>query len=55
MSVDTTDPALSTGYFLLLTLLFPVFNIILTKIFYEKHEKESPSNLTREKSNRSFG
>jgi membrane protease YdiL (CAAX protease family) len=34
LSVDSTDPAMTTAFFILLTLLFPVFNIILVKIMY---------------------
>lgn len=36
LSVDSTEPALIIGFFLLLTLLFPVFNIILAKIVYKE-------------------
>jgi membrane protease YdiL (CAAX protease family) len=35
LNVDSTDPALTTGFFLLLTLTFPVFNVVLTKIMYK--------------------
>lgn len=35
LSVDNSDPALTTGFFLLLTLLFPVFNILLAKIAFK--------------------
>ena len=31
LSVDGADPALTTGFFLLLTLLFPLFNMLLVK------------------------
>jgi membrane protease YdiL (CAAX protease family) len=34
LGVNSTDPALTTGFFLLLTLLFPVFNIVLTKMMF---------------------
>jgi len=34
LNVDGTDPALATGFFLLLTLLFPVFAILLTRGVY---------------------
>ena len=39
--VDNTDPALATGFFLLLTLLFPIFNVILTKITYRQRHLTS--------------
>ena len=55
LTVDTTDPALSTGYFLLLTLLFPVFNIILARATYGKLDEESAGNLIEEKPIRSPG
>jgi membrane protease YdiL (CAAX protease family) len=32
LSVDNSEPTLTTGFFQLLTLLFPVFNILLAKI-----------------------
>jgi membrane protease YdiL (CAAX protease family) len=35
LSVDNSDPALTTSFFLLLTLLFPVFNILLARIAYK--------------------
>jgi len=35
LGVNSTDPALVTGFFVLLTLLFPVFNIFLAKIVYK--------------------
>jgi len=38
LGVDRTNPALTTGFFLSLTLLFPIFNILLAKLMY-------PSNL----------
>lgn len=55
LTVDTTNPALSTGYFLLLTLLFPIFNIILAKIIYGKSEEEYANSLIKEKFIRSSG
>jgi len=55
LTVDTTNPALSTGYFLLLTLLFPIFNIILTRVTYRRLEEESTGNLIKEKPIRSPG
>jgi membrane protease YdiL (CAAX protease family) len=42
LNVDNSDPALTTGFFLLLTLLFPVFNILLARIVY----KEMDMNLS---------
>lgn len=36
LSVESADPALATGFFLSLTLLFPVFNILLAKMMYKK-------------------
>ena len=36
LGVNNTDPALATGFFLLLTLLFPIFNMILTKVTYKQ-------------------
>ena len=36
LGVDSTDTALVTGFFVLLTLLFPVFNLILAKIVYKE-------------------
>ena len=36
IGVDSSNPALVTGFFLLLTLTFPVFNIVLAKIVYKK-------------------
>ena len=36
LRVDKTDPALTAGFFVLLTLLYPVFNIIFVKIMYKK-------------------
>jgi membrane protease YdiL (CAAX protease family) len=41
LGVDGADPALAMGFFVLLTLLFPVFNLILTKITY-REEGRSP-------------
>lgn len=38
LNVDGTDPALTTGFFLLVTLLFPIFNIILTKFVYRQRQ-----------------
>jgi membrane protease YdiL (CAAX protease family) len=38
LGVDSSDPALMTGFFVLLTLMFPVFNIILGKIIYKDSE-----------------
>jgi membrane protease YdiL (CAAX protease family) len=38
LHVDSTDPALTTGFFLLLTILFPVFNMLLAKILYRNME-----------------
>jgi len=32
LGVDSTDPALTTGFFILLVLLFPVWNIVLTML-----------------------
>ena len=43
LSVDSTDPALTTGFFLLLTLLFPVFTLILTKLMDTKNITAQPS------------
>ena len=45
LNVDGTDPALATGYFLLLTLLFPVFNIVLTKLVYGQTQDLSSTNF----------
>ena len=42
LNVDNSDTALTTGFFLLLTLLFPVFNILLARIVY----KEMDMNLS---------
>ena len=36
LGVNNTDPALATGFFLLLTLLFPIFNMVLTKVTYKQ-------------------
>jgi membrane protease YdiL (CAAX protease family) len=38
LDVDGTDPVLATGFFLVLTLLFPVFNIVLTKLLFRKRQ-----------------
>jgi membrane protease YdiL (CAAX protease family) len=35
LGVDNTDPGLTTLFFLLLTLAFPFFNILLAKIMYK--------------------
>ena len=45
MNVNDTNPALATGYFLLLTLLFPIFNIVLTKLVYR--QESVMSNATK--------
>jgi len=37
LRVDKTDPALTAGFFVSLTLLFPVLNIIFVKIMYKRH------------------
>jgi len=50
LTVDVSAPALSTGYFLLLTLMFPVFNIILARMTNGKPEEENANNLIKEKS-----
>jgi membrane protease YdiL (CAAX protease family) len=39
--VDSTDPALTTVFFVLLTLLFPVFNVVLTKMMYRRTDPMS--------------
>jgi membrane protease YdiL (CAAX protease family) len=36
MGVDTANPALATGFYLLLTLIFPVVNIVLVRVMYRK-------------------
>lgn len=41
LGVNSTDPALTTGFFLSLTLLFPIFNMILTKITYKQFHQTS--------------
>jgi hypothetical protein len=33
--VDGSNPALATGFFLLLTLAFPVVNVLLTRMAYK--------------------
>jgi len=45
LGIDSMDPALTTGFFLLLTLLFPIFNIVLVKIIYKKRERDEYSNI----------
>jgi membrane protease YdiL (CAAX protease family) len=45
LGVNSTDPALMTGFFLSLTLLFPVFSIILVKVMYKKRERDEYSNI----------
>lgn len=39
LGVDNSDPALATIFFLLLTLTFPVANILLTKVLYKEPAK----------------
>lgn len=36
LGVDSSNPGLTTGFFVLLTLTFPVFNIMLTELMYRK-------------------
>jgi membrane protease YdiL (CAAX protease family) len=36
INVDSSNPALATGFFLLLTLTFPIVNIALTKLMYRR-------------------
>jgi membrane protease YdiL (CAAX protease family) len=45
LNVDGSDQALATGYFLLLTLLFPVFTIILTKALYNQSPDLSSATI----------
>jgi membrane protease YdiL (CAAX protease family) len=34
LGVESSNPALATGFFMLLTLTFPVFNVLLAKVMY---------------------
>jgi len=36
LGVDSSSPALATGFFLLLTLTFPIVNIVLVRVMYRK-------------------
>ncbi len=45
LNVDGTNPALTTGFFLILTLLFPIFNIVLVKMMYKKRARDEYSNI----------
>jgi membrane protease YdiL (CAAX protease family) len=45
LGVNNTDPALATGFFLLLTLLFPIFNIVLTKLVYKQPQVMSKTGV----------
>ena len=36
LNVNGTNPALTTGFFMILALIFPVFNMILAKIMYRE-------------------
>ena len=49
LSVDSTDPALATMFFILLTLLFPVFNIVLTKLIYREQVSKEKTVLISKK------
>jgi len=47
LSVDSTDLALITGFFLILTLLFPIGNIILTRlVFRQSQDQMNTANLS---------
>ena len=39
LNVDVANPALATGFFLLLTLTFPIFNTVLAKMMYRGDNK----------------
>jgi membrane protease YdiL (CAAX protease family) len=45
LNVDSGDPALAAGFFLLLTLLYPLFNILLTRFMYKKVNNDEIPNL----------
>ena len=38
LQVNSVNPALATGYFTLLTLLYPLFTILLTMLIYRQHK-----------------
>ena len=43
-AVETSNPMLQTGYLLALTLLFPVFNVILARVIFKEPRGESNDN-----------
>jgi membrane protease YdiL (CAAX protease family) len=45
LNVDSGDPALAAGFFLLLTFLYPLFNILLTRFMYKKVNNDEIPNL----------
>ncbi len=49
LGVDSSDPVITTGFFLLLTLMFPVFNIIVVKLMVKQSglQTSTPPLLNR--------